>query len=131
MSAFSRLPDDDREPTVSIWWLQRQLGKRDYKDRRLVSYLTLLIDELGFPPPLPDLVLDRRPADGGDRPLAHSVTRKVTTNSRWRRDAVDAWLEDYLPPDNAAALDARARAGAADDMDRNAGNLRLVAGRGA
>jgi hypothetical protein len=106
----------DGESTVGILFLKRELGRGTYGMRRLVRYVELLIAECDFPPPLPEMVKDR-------------LELGVTEHSVWRRAPVEAWIEDLLPPANAAALDAREAAAAAEDMDAAAGNLRLVSAR--
>ena len=110
-----RWPDDAAEQTVDIWYIRRRLGCTDYKDRRLVRYVGLLVREKGFPPPLPILV-------------GLTLEDGVTMKSRWLREGVDAWLEDFLPPDNAMSVDRAAMAAAASEMDAAAGNLRLIRG---
>lgn len=126
--ALPAAEQDDR-PTVSIFWLKRALCPESFRDRRLVAYLTLLIDQHDFPPPLPSLVrLKREPGARGIASPSQRLTSDVTMNSRWRRDAVDVWLADFLPPDAAAALDGRARAVAAAEMDAAAGHLHLIQG---
>lgn len=116
-----RLADD--EPTVGVDWIMRRAGRRQGKHRygpaRQVAYLNLLISECGFPPPYPELVTGKNGAP--DR-----LVTEVTPSSQFPRNAVEAWFEDYLPPASAAAIDDRARAAAAHDMDAAAGNLRLV-----
>lgn len=104
------------ESTVGLPFIRRELGRQTYGPGRLVRYVELLIGECGFPPPLPEMVKGQ---------LVHGVTE----HSVWRRAPVEAWIEDQLPPANAAALDARAQAAAADDMDAAAGNLHLVSSR--
>lgn len=91
-------------------------GEHGYGDKRMVTYVTQLVEHYGFPKPLPAL---RRGA----------VTEQVTASSKWLRDAVDAWLEDRLPPDAAASLDAAAHSAAAADMDDAARNLGSLGGR--
>ena len=111
-------PDDADQSTVGIWYIRRRLGRKDYKDRRIVRYVSLLVAEKGFPPPLPCL-------------KGNTLVDEVTTSSEWLRPAVDAWLDDFLPPDNQMSLDRVAQAEAAAEMDRAAaslGNLRLIAG---
>jgi len=103
-------------PTVTIDFVKRELGRAHYGPARLVRYIQLLVDECHFPPPLPDMV-------GGA--LVHSVTGK----SVWRREPVEAWIDEFLPPANAAAIDARAMRDAAAEMDAAAGSLRLVSER--
>jgi hypothetical protein len=102
-------------PTCDIIYLRRELGRTDYSDRRMLAYVRLLIASAGFPAPLP---MDR----GGQ------LVTDPTPRSRWLRAAVDAWLENQLPPDGAALAERRAAAEAADKMDRRASNLRLVRG---
>ncbi|MBT0667008.1 hypothetical protein HT136_01330 [Novosphingobium profundi] len=101
--------------TIGIYAIAKALGRSDYKARRLVSYVSALVREASFPPPLPVLVAQR---------LEHGVTLK----SQWQRDAVDAWLDNFLPPDNALAVDQAAKNAAAAEMDQAAMGLRLVAG---
>lgn len=110
-------PDLANEGTVGIWYIRRRLGRTDYKDRRIVRLVSLLIAEKGFPPPLPCLKGKR-------------LMEEVTTHSEWLRPAVDAWLVDFLPPDNAMSVDRAAMADAAREMDEAAGNLglRVIAG---
>ncbi len=109
-------PPDDA-PTVNLWFLRRELGCTGYQAQRMVKYVTALIAGHGFPPPLPRYRL-----------RADQLVRTVTADSVWRRDAVEAWFADFLPPDAAAALDRADRAAAAADMDARAGHLRLVGG---
>jgi hypothetical protein len=106
----------DGEATVGLPFVKRELGKQTYGPGRLVKYVQLLVDECGFPPPIPEMVRDR---------LVHEVTE----GSAFRRAPVEAWIQDMLPPANAAAIDARALSEAADDMDAAASNLRLVSAR--
>lgn len=119
MSALAHLlnPRAEVDPprTCSILYIRRETGQTHYKERRLVTYVTLLIAEHGFPAPLPALV-------GG------KLTTRVTTGSEWLRDAVDQWLDDYLPPRTAAAMLDAAQESAAKQMDASASNLRLVRG---
>jgi len=103
------------ENTVDIWYLRRRLGVTNLKETRLKRYFSLLIKEKSFPPPLPAMV--------GTRLLS-----EVTTRSHWIRHSVDAWLDNFLPPENATQVDNAAMKAAADDMDAMAGNLRLIRG---
>jgi len=103
------LPADD-EPTCTLWYIRRQLGRGDYGDRRMVTYVAKLISAEGFPPPLPELVRS-------------GISREVSPKSRWIKSAVDAWILDFLPPSNSAAVDRVAMAAAAVEMDRAAGEL--------
>lgn len=105
----------DDQPTCNLYYIRRQLGRQNYGDRRMVTYVGLLIDRHGFPPPLPTLV------------RAGLVTG-VTSDSRWHRGAVDAWLDDFLPPDNSAQVDRAALTAAASEMDNAAGHLQLIRG---
>ncbi|OYX62715.1 MAG: hypothetical protein B7Y88_13765 [Sphingomonadales bacterium 32-64-17] len=114
--------DEADEPTVTLSWVRRQLGRTKYGERRIIAYLSLLIDQQGFPPPLPELNLVR------DGSAAHTLTSEVRATSIWPRKAVLAWLDDYLPPANAAQVDEMARRDAAADMDSAAGTLRVVQG---
>lgn len=112
--------DPDAPRTCTLGYIRAALGRRDYGDKRMVTYVTLLVEHHGFPKPLPTL---RKKA----------LTGAVTPDSNWLRDAVDAWLEDFLPPEAGAQLDAAAKAAAAADMDNAAaqlgrGRLRVVGG---
>jgi len=98
-------------PTCTLSYIKRQLGRGDFGDRRMCTYVRALIQQEGFPPPLPCMLR------GG------TLTREVTPKSRWIRSAVDAWIEDFLPPANAAAVDRLAQAAAASEMDSMAANL--------
>ena len=111
----ARIDGDPDAPTCTIHFVRNALGRSDYGDAKMVSYVEKLISDYGFPPPLPSM-------KGKD------ITGDVTPGSRWFRDGVLAWLADFLPPDSAAAVDRHAQAAAAEEMDAAAGNLRLVAG---
>jgi len=110
------VPADD-EPTCNLWYIRRQLGRFEYGDRRMVSYVTRLIEQAAFPPPLP--TLSTRSAE---------LITAVTPHSRWLRVAVDAWLADFLPPAAQVAVDRAAQAAAAAAMDHAAGQLTLIRG---
>lgn len=117
-SQSAALASADDEPTCTLWYIRRQLGRGDYGDRRMVTYVAKLITAEGFPPPLPSMV-------------KRNLSRQVTVGSRWIKSAVDAWILDFLPPANAAAVDRVAMAAAAAEMDRAAtslGNLRVIDG---
>jgi len=107
-------PPSDDAPTCTLSYIKRQLGRGDFGDRRMCTYVRALMQHEGFPPPLPCLV-------------KRELTREVTPKSRWIRSAVDAWIEDFLPPANAAAVDRIAQLQAADDMDAAAANLGRLA----
>lgn len=119
--AAGRVAQADAEPTCTLWFVGRELGKADLSAPRLVAYIQGLVDQFHFPAPYPSL--QRR-----------TLTRAVTQRSTWRRAAVLAWLDDWLPPATAEALDAAARTAAAADMDAAAARLgtlrplRLVGG---
>ena len=95
-------------PTCTLWQVRQALGRADYSDQRFVIYLQGLVDALGFPPPFPS------------QRKGQPTTRAVTPHSSFRRDAVNAWLDDYLPPACARALDAQAHSAAAAAMDQAA-----------
>ena len=105
----------DAEPVCTIWHIARALGRTDYGYRRLCAYVQQLVDHFNLPRPYPVMVRGR-------------MVEAVTKDSRWNRQAVDQWLFDFLPPDSAAALDAAARATAAQDMDQAAFGLKLIRG---
>ncbi len=112
---FDRYGD---EPTCTLHWIGRMLG-HDGSTQALEQYVSNLIATEGFPPPMP-----HRKHGGG---ISHEVSYR---RSHWIRAAVLQWFSGYLPPAAGAALDDRARAAAADDMDRAAGNLQLVVSNG-
>lgn len=117
----SFLHDADEAPTCTLSFIRRRLGRAGYSDRRMVTYVTLLIAERGFPQPLPSM---RKGA----------LTSAVTQHSSWLRPAVETWLDNFLPPEAATALDRQAMAAAASEMDdaaRSLGLLRVVGGRDA
>lgn len=117
MASHSRVADDDPAiATCSLRYIQRQLGADGMSDRRALSYVRQLIEEKHFPTPLPVRI--------GTRLVDEPVVK-----SRWMRAAVDAWFAGFLSPDAADMADRKAMQAAAADMDGNAGNLRLVAGR--
>lgn len=105
---------------VGILYIRQRLGRTDFGNRRIMQYVSLLVRDKGFPPPLPSMVRG-------------ALTEDVTMKSQWFRHAVDAWLDDFLPPDNTMSVDAVAKAAAALDMDEAAASLgtrklRVVAG---
>lgn len=116
MSSFSALlAPHDGTPCCNLHWIGKQLG-HDGSEKNLEDYVAELIDGAGFPRPLP-----HRKHGGG---LSFGVSY---SRSQWIRAGVIKWLEDYLPPAAAAALDDAARAEAAEEMDQAARNLTLVA----
>lgn len=109
--------DDPAETTCTFGYVQGLLGQGKLTPRRMVQYLTRLIEQHDFPKPLPALV------KGG------TLTTGVHPRSTWIRAAVHAWLDGTLPPPIVATLDQQAFAAAAMDMDARASNLRLIGGR--
>ena len=103
------------EPTVDIGFIRRALGKKSMGSPTFIALLQALISQRGFPRPFPDF-------RGG------KLVETVTGRSTFPRAAVEAWLDNYLPPEAIAANEAAARAAAAADMDAAAGNLRLIRG---
>lgn len=102
------------ELTYTLWQTAALVGCKRFGKERLVSYLSALIDQHGFPKPLP-------------APVKKRAVAEVHPASRWRRVAVDHWLDGFLPPDCTAALDdaaLQAAAGAMDHAATNLGNLR-------
>ena len=97
--------------TCTIWWIRQALGRTDCSDARFVAYAQELVDGCGFPPPFPSKL------------KGQPLTRAVTAHSSFRRDAVQAWLDDYLPPACAARLDGEAMHAAAAALDARAANL--------
>lgn len=109
----------DPQATCTLWWIRTALGRTDYSDGRFVAYVQDLVDQCGFPPPFPS------------KPKGKDMTMRVTPKSIFRRDAVQAWIDDFLPPACAARLDADALRLAADDLDSRAaqlGRLTLIEG---
>lgn len=117
MASRSFAADDPAARTCTIGYIQRELGQNALSQPRLVKYLRALIGGHGFPAPLPTIL------KGG------TLTRDVHASSKWVRAAVDAWIDGFIPPDQAATIDDQAFAAAALDMDANAHRLRLVGGR--
>lgn len=93
---------------VSLWYVAMRLGLTGRSQQWLLGHVRQLIARNGFPAPFPHYLLDGTARQG------------VTLASRWLREAVDAWLDGFLPPEladaaaaarlaaDAAALDARA-----------------------
>lgn len=109
----------DQEPACTLWWVRTRLGRGEMSDPRFVAYVQGLVDECGFPPPFPSKL------------KGQPLTRAVTAHSTFRRDAVEAWIDSFLPPACAASLDAQAMRAAAEDLDARAaqlGNLKLIDG---
>lgn len=113
--AASAAGGDADDHTCTLWYIQRRFGQTGYSPRRACAFLEGLIADHGFPRPLPRMKSGR-------------VVTGVAAGSRWQRAAVDAWLDDWLPPEAAAARDRAARAAAAHEMDSAAAHLRLVGG---
>lgn len=123
MSVYTPFPplagSADADPACTLWHVGRALGCTGASDGALVAYVQELVDGCGFPPPFPSRIKGK------------GLTRAVTRHSTFRRDAVDAWLGDFLPPACASALDAAALAQAAAEMDHAAarlGKLTLIDG---
>ena len=119
MSIHQLPPLPAEAPTCSVWQVRLLLGRTDMSDGCLILYVQGLVDELGFPPPFPSKL------------KGQPLTTRVTRHSSFRRDAVAAWIDDFLPPACAASLDAQAMQDAASAMDHAAhqlGNLRLIEG---
>lgn len=109
-------PANDTEArTCTIWYVKRELGRSDFGDSRLCAYLQALIDQRGFPKPLPTFHRGQ-------------LTDEVRISSKWIRADVERWLHDFLPPATTAALDRAALEAAAADMDSAAAGLRLIQG---
>ena len=122
LRAHTASADDPAGRTCNLHYIRRELGQQRYSDKRMVAYLAHLVEGYGFPAPLPSA------RKGG------AITTAVHAGSAWHRAAVDAWIDGTgLPPAQSAAItraaDHRAHAEAAEDMDANALNLRLVGGR--
>ncbi len=112
-----RLDGDPEARACTIFYIRRELGRQDYGDRRLVSYVQQLIVDHGFPPPLPAARKGRA-----------GLSTDVCMESRWIRAAVDAWIADWLPPDSGAALIRADKTAAAEEMDAAALHLQVVTG---
>jgi hypothetical protein len=109
---------DLADDPVTIWYIRRRLGIQHFKDKRSVDYVTKLVDQRGFPRPLPTMSTRRA-----------ELTDAVTIKSRWLRPAVEQWLTDYLPRDAAEAVEEAKRAAAAEEMRERAGELHLIGRR--
>lgn len=85
------------------------VGKRNARYQR--DYLAALIENEGFPQPLPVLVKG-------------ALTREISpARSRWIAAAVQAWLDGTLPPGITAAIESIEAHDAADRLDAAADNL--------
>jgi hypothetical protein len=117
-TTFTAGTDCRTDNTCTASYIRVALGVRKYGDRRMCTYLRELIAHHNFPRPLPTL-------------RGAVTTLDVIPGSRWVRFSVDNWLEDFLPPEAAAALARDARNAAAASMDNaaNLGALRLVSSR--
>lgn len=102
-------------PTCDLGYIRRALGKARMSERTFIAFVGALIEQRGFPRPLPDY---RRGA----------IVDVVTRHSSFYRAAVDCWLDNFLSPEAAAAQTAEAARLAAQDMDANAATLRLIRG---
>ena len=102
-----------KDETYNLWHVAALVGCKRFGKDRLLSYMRALIADHDFPRPLP-------------APVKKRAVAAVHPESQWRRVAVDHWLDGFLPPDCTAALDDRALAAAANDMDARAANLRAV-----
>lgn len=114
--------DDPADRTCTFGYVQGLLGQGKLSPRRMVQYLTALIEQHDFPRPLPALVKAKKGEKG-------TLTTGVHPRSTWIRTAVHAWLDGTLPPPIAATIDDQVYAAAAMDMDARAATLRLVGGR--
>lgn len=108
---FPLLSADHTGPSVGIWQVRQILGRTDHSDKVFIAYVQALVAECGFPRPFPSALKGKR------------LTSAVTRHSSFRRDAVEAWAADYLPPACAAALDAAGLEQAAQAMDAAAHSL--------
>lgn len=102
-------------PTVDIGFIRRALGKQRMAEPTFIALVQALVDQRGFPRPYPDF-------------RKGTLVDRVTRRSTFARCAVDAWLDNHLPPEAGLALQEAARANAAADMDSAARNLRLIRG---
>lgn len=113
---FPLLAGTHTGPSVGIWQVRQILGRTDHSDKVFIAYVQALVEEVGFPRPFPSRIKGPKSRGGG-------LTLAVTRHSSFRRDAVEAWAADYLPPACAATLDAVALDQAAQDMDQAAAQL--------
>ena len=107
LTPLALLQSNDSKTTCNLTYLRNVLGRRNYGDRRMCTYVRELIAKHGFPPPLPTLV-------------GETTTGEVVPDSNWIRASVDSWLFDFPPPARAAAIHEAA--------GRHAVSLRMVAG---
>jgi hypothetical protein len=114
--ATRQLPDDY---PVSLSYVRTKLGILHFGDRRSIAYVTKLIEQRGFPKPLPGMSTRQAKLIDG-----------VTTKSRWLRVAVDQWFDDYLPREVAASVEEARRVKAGAEMDERAKYLHLRDRRG-
>lgn len=117
-------PDAETRP-VTLWYVGAR-GGWDLPAATLARHVQSLVDGHGFPPPIPAPVRATRNAGGGLTIAVSAVALHVVTRSTWPRLAVDRWFDQWLPPQDAEALDEGHRRAAAADMDSAARGLRLV-----
>lgn len=113
--SFAGIAEDPQNTTCTPIWIARVLGRKSYSTRRLSAYLQALVDNHGFPAPLPSLA-------------GNKIVTGVHKDSVFMRAAVEQWLADQLTPAAQAALDQGARTDAMAEMDNAAGSLHLVGG---
>lgn len=97
--------------TYNLSTISARLGTSFASEKWQVGLLTKLIENRGFPKPLPTM----RGADIID----HILPRR----SRWRRDLVDAWFDGQAEPDALDAVALQEQRAAAARMDAAAAAL--------
>ena len=71
--------------TYALGALRARLGvEARHKDAWAIRYIQALVDEHGFPAPIPAMIGER-------------LTNKVVARSKWRIEPVDQWFEDQMP----------------------------------
>ena len=95
------LPQLRRASDIDVAGVAAELLIANRPQRFILGMIRLLVEKEGFPPPRsPRFVVGRR-LTGHDAVWARSL---------WDRDAVERWLDDDLPPAQAAAKAANDRA---------------------
>lgn len=109
-----------RRGEVDLVWIARELSLLRHEQRTIIAKLRLLAERCHFPLPKNPRFVKGARITGPDSIHARSV---------WDRDPVELWLENDRPPPEAAAIGQLRRNAAAEEMDRRASGLVLVASR--
>lgn len=102
-------------PSCTLWYIAMRAGRSEKSGGWLLSYVRLLHLNEGFPPPLPDYVLKTGKRKEG-----------IHLESRWVREAVDAWFNQFLPPELVAVAEDMRQRRDAETLDQRAALLAVA-----